>query len=314
VHSIDESPDVRDPSTGWLQNTNDWPYSSAGLDGPDSPKAKDFPAYFDAVGETPRGVAAVRVLREARAPFSLESLLAAAYDPRLPELEAQLPLLLAAWKAAPAADPVKKRTAEAIAALRAWDVRWAADSVATTLAVLWAEALWKDAAEPARAARLSGYAWMRTRVTPRQRLAALDAVLAKLTADFGSWKQPWGELNRFQRPSGAIEPTFSDAQPSLPVAFAPGRWGSLASFAVAPPAPGASRRYGVAGNSFVAVVELGKDRVRARAVTAGGLSNDVTSKHFNDQGAHYARGALREVYFYPEQLTGHTERTYHPGK
>ena len=30
--------------------------------------------------------------------------------------------------------------------------------------------------------------------------------------------------------------------------------------------------------------------------------------------ADIASGNLREVYFYPDQLTGHTERTYHPGE
>ena len=50
------------------------------------------------------------------------------------------------------------------------------------------------------------------------------------------------------------------------------------------------------------------------AVSAGGESGDPASKHFNDQADRYAKAALREVYFYPEQLTGHTERTYRPGQ
>jgi acyl-homoserine-lactone acylase len=49
-------------------------------------------------------------------------------------------------------------------------------------------------------------------------------------------------------------------------------------------------------------------------VSAGGESGDPASKHFNDQAERYATGNLREVYFYPEQLKGHTERTYQPGK
>jgi acyl-homoserine-lactone acylase len=61
------------------------------------------------------------------------------------------------------------------------------------------------------------------------------------------------------------------------------------------------------------VVEFG-DKVRARAVSAGGESGHLDAKHFNDQAERYATGNLREVYFYPEQLTGHTERTYQPGK
>jgi acyl-homoserine-lactone acylase len=72
--------------------------------------------------------------------------------------------------------------------------------------------------------------------------------------------------------------------------------------------------YGYSGNSFVAAVEFGPDRVRARAVSAGGESGDPKSKHFNDQAARYATGNLREVYFYPDQLKGHIERQYHPGE
>jgi acyl-homoserine-lactone acylase len=60
------------------------------------------------------------------------------------------------------------------------------------------------------------------------------------------------------------------------------------------------------------VVEFG-DSVRAIAVTAGGASGDPTSPHFNDQAARYATGDLRPVYFYPDQLRGHTERSYRPG-
>jgi acyl-homoserine-lactone acylase len=96
----------------------------------------------------------------------------------------------------------------------------------------------------------------------------------------------------------------------VPVASA--RWGSLASFG-AGPTPGTKKWYGTNGNSFVAVVEFGQ-RVRARAVTAGGESGHPESPHFNDQALRYASGALREIYFYPEQLKGHVERVYRPGE
>ena len=79
------------------------------------------------------------------------------------------------------------------------------------------------------------------------------------------------------------------------------------------PYPGTKKWYGTSGNSFVAVVEFG-DSVRARAITAGGERGDPASKHFNDQAPRYSTGGLREVYFYPSQLEGHSERTYHPGQ
>ena len=93
--------------------------------------------------------------------------------------------------------------------------------------------------------------------------------------------------------------------------FVSSRWGSLASFG-AHAWPGTRRWYGTNGNSFVAIVEFGP-RVRAIAVTAGGESGDPRSKHFNDQAERYATGNLRDVYFYPNQLKGHTEKVYHPG-
>jgi acyl-homoserine-lactone acylase len=137
-------------------------------------------------------------------------------------------------------------------------------------------------------------------------LLALD----RLKTDFGTWQTPWGEINRFQRRNDDIAQRFDDGAPSIPVPFTPGVWGSLA--ALDTDSSHTKRRYGVGGNSFVAVVEFGP-RVRAKAVTAGGESGDPASPHFLDQAARYGAGDLRDVYFYPDQLPGHTERTYHPG-
>jgi acyl-homoserine-lactone acylase len=158
---------------------------------------------------------------------------------------------------------------------------------------------------------LDAFATMRG-ATDRQKLDALVAASARLVRDFGRWQVPWGEINRFQRLTGDIAHTFRDDGASVPVGFTPASWGSLASF-VDRPTGATKRRYGVSGNSFVAVVEFG-DKVRARAVSAGGESGDPRSRHFDDQAGHYAAGNLREVYFYPWQLKGRTERTYRPGK
>jgi acyl-homoserine-lactone acylase len=144
-------------------------------------------------------------------------------------------------------------------------------------------------------------------------LEALDVACTKLAAEFGKWDTPWGEINRFQRLNANIESEFSDRAPSIPVGFPSATWGSLASFG-ARAYPNTKKWYGTSGNSFVAVVEFGKDSVRARAVTAGGLNSVVGSKHFNDQGARYATGDLREVYFYSNQVKAHTERVYRPGE
>ena len=48
VLAVEQSPHVRNPSTGWLYNTNNWPWTAAGDDSPD---AADYPRYFDRFGD-----------------------------------------------------------------------------------------------------------------------------------------------------------------------------------------------------------------------------------------------------------------------
>jgi acyl-homoserine-lactone acylase len=266
---------------------------------------------MDVAGESPRGRHAVLVLQNKK-DFTLSSLIAAAYDPYLTAFAQLVPSLVASYDQTPASDPLKAKLAEQIAQLRGWDYRWAVSSVPTSLAVFWGEALWANVRGAAQEANMSVYDYMETRATPAQRLQALASASDRLQQDFGTWRTPWGEINRFQRLTGDIVQPFNDAAPSIPVAFTSAQWGSLASFG-ARRYPGTKRYYGTSGNSFVAVVEFG-DSVRARAVTAGGESGDPKSPHFNDQAQRYATGNLREVYFYPSQLKGHTQRTYRPGE
>ena len=190
-----------------------------------------------------------------------------------------------------------------MALLGAWDSRWSLTSTETSLAVFWGEALWERGKDPAAALGIGVGAWMATKASDADKLAALDSAMARLTADFGSWQVPWGEINRYQRNDASIVQNFDDAKPSVAIPFASAQWGSLASFG-AKRYPGTKRYYGTYGNSFVAAVEFGP-RVRARAVTAGGESGDPASPHFADQVGRYAAGNLRTVYFWPEDQAGH---------
>ncbi len=306
-HSVDETPNTFNPPIGWIQNTNNWPYSAAG---PDSPDPDDFPRYFERRGENARGIHAIRVLEE-KTDFTLESLVEAAYDSEMPGFEPLVPALLRAYDRASTSDPRKAALAEPIELLRGWDYRWGVESVATSVATYWAEDMVERVAAAAAAAGRSTNDFIVERATVDQHLASLAAAVERLEADFGSWRTPWGEINRFQRLTADIEPTYDDDAPSIPVGFHSGRWGSLASFGTRQP-EGLVRRYGRSGNSFVAVVEFG-DRVRALAVTAGGESGDPDSPHFNDQAERYATGDLRPVYFYPEDIEAHAEEIYRPG-
>jgi acyl-homoserine-lactone acylase len=302
--SFDEEPNVLNPASGWVYNSNDWPWAAAG---PSSPKQSAFPAYVDNGVESHRGRHAVMVLQN-RKDFSIQGLRDAAYDSYLPGFEKSVPALVKAWDDAPASNPLKAKLAEEVALLRKWDMRWSEASVPTSLAIFYGTEVNRIAG--GGRGRRGGAA---TEPTGAQLLQALDAACAKLAADFGKVNTPWGDINRFQRLNAKIESEFDDSAPSTAVGFPSATWGSLASFG-ARQYPNTKKWYGTSGNSFVAVVEFGKDSVRARAVTAGGLNSVPGSKHFNDQAVRYAKGDLRDVYYYPNQLKGHTERAYQPGK
>jgi acyl-homoserine-lactone acylase len=304
---LDAAPHLLNPANGWIMNTNDWPYSAAG---PDSPRRENYPRYMDSVGENPRGIHATMVLSDKR-DFTLPSLITAAFDSYLPAFARQVPILLKDYDALPANDPLKKKLAGPIALLRSWDYRWGIASMPTSLAVFWGDTLWDKVDKSDVSEGLSVYDIMAERAGPKARLEALAEAATRLEKDFGSWGVPWGEVNRYQRINGDIEQPFDDSKPSIPVPFTSSRWGSLASFG-AHRWPGTRRYYGTSGNSFVAAVEFG-DKVRARAITAGGESGHPASPHFNDEAERYTTGNLRAVYFWPEDLQGHVERTYHPG-
>ncbi len=302
LHSLKSLPSAINPGSGWAMNTNNHPWTAAG---PDSPKKEAFPRYMDQAGENPRGPHAQMVLT-ANPRFTLQSLVDAAYDPNLTGFARLIPGLVAAYDKAP--DPA---LAPAIEALRGWDRKWGLQSTETSLAVFWGEELWRAVAPAAKQAGIATIDYMADRASDAERLAALRAAVDRLQQDFGDWRVPWGEINRFQRNDGAIVQTFDDAKPSTPVPFTSAQWGSLAAFGAAR-YPGTRRFYGTRGNSFVAAVEFGP-KVRALAVSAGGESGDPSSPHFNDQADLYAAGKLRPVYYDAQDLKGHIERTYRPG-
>ncbi len=293
VHSVEESLLIVNPPNGWIQNTNNWPFSAAGEY---SPRKDDFPAYMSQNPENARGINAVRVL-EGVTDFTIETLRAAAYDPTMTAFEQLLPPLFEAWEALPEGDALKDATREQIGVLKTWNMDWGVDSVPTSVAIFWASELLGNSEGS---------------VSPRRRVEALVEATNTLETDFGSWQTPWGDINRFQRLTGDIVQPFDDDAPSIPVGFASSRWGSLAAYGQRT-FNDTKKIYGTRGNSFVAVVEFG-DRVEAIAITAGGQSGDPESPHFNDQAELYASGQLRPVYFYPEDIQAAAEESYVPGQ
>ncbi|HEX8613720.1 MAG TPA: acylase [Telluria sp.] len=308
LHAIDETITLFNPASGWIQNTNNWPFAASGAS---SPRQQDYPLYMWSLPENARGLHAVAVLEKGK-DFTLDSLIAAAYDSHLTAFDPLIVSLAAAYDELPAADPLKAQLAPQMAALRAWDRRYGVDSVPTSLAIYWGQDMVEKASVAARAKGVPTVDFIRDSLAPAERLQALVRATAKLETDFRTWQTPWGEINRFQRISGDVRQQYDDTKPSYPVAFASANWGSLAAFGMV--APQTTRRiYGDRGNSFVAAVEFGP-RVRAKSILAGGNSSNPASPHFSDQAEMYSKGQFKDVLFYKADIEKHLERKYHPGQ
>jgi acyl-homoserine-lactone acylase len=308
LHDVKDTITVFNPKSGYISNTNNWPCTGFGASSPDCSK---YPAYMWSLPQNPRGIHAERVLHDAH-DLTLDGLIAKAYDSYLTAFEPLVPALAKDWDALPAGDPLKARLADQVALLRGWDLRFSTASVPTSLAVYWGQEMVAQSSARAKAQRVPVIDFVQTRLTPQERLDALARASDRLQADFGSWKTPWGEINRFQRLSGAVDQQYDDSQPSIPVGFTSANWGSLASFGMTA-SPPTKRIYGDRGNSFVAAVEFGP-HVRAKSILAGGESGDPESPHFTDQAAMYARGEFKDVLYTKDDIEKQLERKYHPGE
>ena len=133
LHPVEEIITLLNPANGWIQNTNNWPFSAAG---PHSPKQEDYPIYMSNNPENFRGLHAI-ALFENKIDFTLDSLIAAGYDSYLSGFETLLPSLIEAYDETAADDPLKAALSAQIESLRAWDLRWSETSTETSLAIYW---------------------------------------------------------------------------------------------------------------------------------------------------------------------------------
>ena len=305
LHTVDETISILNPTNGWIQNANSTPFTAAGEF---SPKAEDYPTYMAPDPENFRGIHAVQVLT-GQSDFTLDKLIEVAYDPYLPGFKTLVTGLIDAYDKS--RKPLRA-LAKPINVLRQWDHRVSVDSVAMSLAHYYGMQYLAQGTRPDDKSFMQLIEHFGKGSLRSERLTIFDLAVEKLTADFGQWNTPWGDINRLQRLTGDIDLPVEDAQSSIPIGFASGRWGALAAFG-ARSVNGSKRLYGYRGNSFVAVVEFG-DKVKAKSLLAGGQSGDPASPHFYDQAQRYAQGQFKDVAYYKEDVLKRAVERYQPGK
>jgi acyl-homoserine lactone acylase PvdQ len=310
-HNIEDIVQCINPANGWLQNCNSTPFTVAGNY---SPSKEKFPHYMAPDGENFRGINAVRVLSEEKN-YNLEKVIKAGWDKRLTAFEVLVPALVNAFdKNVQYNDSLYALLAGPIAVLKKWDYRCGESSIATTLAVEWGQKILPlifqtKLIEDEEADIVDKTTYFASHASANALLLPLLATINELKLNFGRWQIPWGDINRFQRISAAIDNKFDDNKPSFPDGFVSSTWGMLPSY-TSRTYPGTKKRYGVNGNSFICAVEFGK-KIKAKSLLAGGESGNENSPHFFDQGWMYTQGQFKDVYFYKEDVMKHAEKTYH---
>lgn len=312
LHSVQESIHIYNPPNGWIENCNSTPFTAAGAY---SPVKKDYPAYMATEGQNFRGLNAIRILPQEKN-YTIEKVIAKGYDTYLTAFEVLVPALIKAYGGPSVSDSMKTIIQEPLKLLQYWDKHCDTNSVATTLAVYWAEKLLPFIYQTKMPEGMDDDFVNKTttfaaNARPEQLIVPMISTLETLKEKFGTWDIAWGKVNRFQRISGDIQNHFDDSKPSFAVPFVSSTWGMLPSYN-SRSFPGTDKRYGVHGNSFICAVEFGK-RIKAKSLLAGGESGHKDSPHFFDQGEMYAEGKFKDVLFYKEDVLKHAEKKYHPG-
>lgn len=305
IHSLEEIVQSINPINGWLQNCNATPFTVAGLN---SPKAKDYPAYMAPDGENGRGINAVRLLSSIDK-ISLDELIRLGYDKHLSAFDILLPSFLSYAKNT----HLTPTQSKAIDYLINWDKNAAANSIATSIAIEWATQWAAQIPPPATEEEgtqiITKYNRMVNEVSNEKKLALLDAALAQLEKTYGTWEQPWGDINRYQRVNPGSK--FDDNVNSIAVAQTSSKWGQLPAFE-SRRMDGTQKRYGYSGNSFIAAVSFGK-KLEAKTIITGGQSRFADNTHFTDQAQRYIDGNFKTIHFYKEDVLKHAVTSYNPG-
>jgi acyl-homoserine-lactone acylase len=312
-HTLDELPQVRNPTSGFLQNCNCSPFS---ITEHENPQAKNFPSYMllDADQHRRRSLRSIEILRSTKQ-ITFDQWKKLPFDTEVYWARKQLPLYREQLSELQRDHPdLAQRVQPLLQHLLSWDARITLDSTAATLCHAWYE-------------RLHGTGYPGEQLLeryvdkPAEQLAALVETAERLIAMHGRWKIPYGELYRIQRQSHVVDLVdlrFDDGAPSMASLGGHGPMGVIFTQYYSPSLKipwiiSQKKRYGLIGTSYLAVYEFPQEGVRGASLVPYGTQGNPESPHFFDQAELLAECRLKTELFTKQEVLAGTVQSYHPG-
>lgn len=276
----DQIPKVIDPPTGWVQNSNDMPWTSVYPMMLDSTK---FAAGFAAPqGITQRAQRGTRILSGFTGKkMTFADVKAGKLSTRMETADQFVDDLVAT-----ARKQGTERAKRAAAVLEKWDRQAEGTSDGTLLFYKFMLEAGSDFG------RIGGFAVptddRKPLTTPRgfkdpvKAMTALDTVAGQVEAEYGKLNVPWGEVMRFRR--GNLD---------VPGNGAPSALGAIRTVNASPFVNG--KVQGIAGDTYFAVIEFSTP-VHAEGLLSYGNWSKVGSPHVEDQMRLLSRKEMRPIW------------------
>ncbi|MBH8571732.1 acylase [Nostocaceae cyanobacterium CENA369] len=284
IHPYQDLPRVVDPKSGWLQNTNDPPWTTTF---PTAINPDNYPPYIAPRFMDFRSQRSVRMLAEDDK-ISFDEMIADKHSTRMELADRILDDLI------PAARKYGQELGQKAAdVLEAWDRQANADSRGAVLFASWVKQMdWdrmfsKPWSEKSPRTTPDGLA------NPKVAVTTLEAVAAQVQKTYGALDVPWGKVFRLKL--GNVD---------LPANGGDGNLGIFRALDFAPEANGQFQA--VAGDSYVAAVEFSHP-VRAQVLTSYGNATQPGSRHIGDQLQMFANKKLRPCWRSRSDILAHLE-------
>ena len=309
-HPIEELPQVFNPASGFMQNTNSTPFTTTD-DG--NPSMLDFPAYMveDATDDNRRAQMSRWLLRQAN-DVTFEKWQEMAFDTTLYWPMTELPRYQRRFESLQHTHPeLASEVRPYLEHLLDWDYRSSLKSTQTTLAVAWYEELY-GRGYPVETLKEEFVADIPAR------FSALARAAKTLEGRHGNWQVSYGDVHRLQRhaPYGSSSSVpFDDREPSLGVAGVRGPLGVAFTIYHTSPTDDPNRQfeYATTGSSYKAVYEFHPDGVKAASYLHYGQSHNPESPHFFDQAKLLSERRFKPAWFHWDDVVANTQRAYSPG-